>query len=569
MRASKYLFLTLKKTSNDSENIIYELMLRAGMIYKISSGIYSWLPTGLRVLHKIKNIIREEMNNIGAIELSLPIVQPIKLWEKSGRSEQYGFDLFRLFDRRKRSFILGPTHEEVISDLISNFITSYKQLPIILFQIQTKFRDETRPRFGVVRAREFLMKDAYSFHFDQESLKKTYNIMYNVYSRIFTRIGLKFYVVKADTGSMGGNCSHEFQVLSKNGEDNIVFSNKSNFAANLEFAESVKLSLKPNKPKEKMCLIDIKSTSDLINKFNFSIKKIIKTLIVHGSKKSSHSLIALLIRGDHDVNVLKLEKHPLISKPLKFATKKEIETILNIKPEFLGPINISVPIIADYSVALMSDFIIGSNIEGKYYIGVNWVRDIHLPSTYDLRNVSEGDPSPDGKGILQIKRGIEIAHIFQLGTKYSESMKIFVHDKKGINKFITMGCYGIGITRIIAAIIEQSYDEHGIIFPDIIAPFQVAILPVNMNLHFGIKKIVETLYIELKQSGIDVILDDRDERIGVMFADVELIGVPHIIIVGNNNLKINKVEYKFRPDKNKVLIDLNNIVNFLKEKILN
>ncbi|CRK85806.1 Proline--tRNA ligase [Candidatus Providencia siddallii] len=570
MRTSKYLLSTLKETPLNAEAISHKLMLRAGMIYNISSGIYSWLPTGLRVLRKIENIIRKEMEKIGAIELFLPVVQPVDLWRKSGRLELYGSELFRFVDRNNRNFILGPTHEEVISNLIRDLVISYKQLPLNLFQIQTKFRDEVRPRYGVMRSREFIMKDAYSFHIDHESLQKTYNIMYDTYKKIFSRIGLKFYVVKADTGSIGGSISHEFQVIVKNGENSIVFSTESDFVEKIEFTEAVLPSLSYKKPAKKMSIIDtinIKTINDLVKQFNFPIDKIVKTLIVHANENSSNHLIALLIRGDHKLNKIKAEKHPLVTSPLQFATKKEIKDIINADPGFLGPVNISIPIIADRSVIVMNDFISGSNIKGKHYIGINWLRDLPLPEEYDLRDVVDGDMSPDGKGILKIKRGIEIGHIFQLGTKYSEIINVSVQDKKGRNQIITMGCYGIGITRIIAAAIEQNHDDRGIIWSDVIAPFQVAILPIDIYRSYRVRKVAEDLYIKLNRSGIDVILDDRNERVGVMFSDMELIGVPYLIIIGEHNLNKNKVEYRERCSNDKKLIEVDNIIFFLKEKL--
>ncbi|OAT53050.1 proline--tRNA ligase [Providencia heimbachae] len=570
MRTSKYLLSTLKETPADAEVISHKLMLRAGMIRKLASGLYDWLPTGVRVLRKVETIVREEMENAGAIEVSLPVVQPADLWQESGRWEQYGPELLRFVDRGERPFVLGPTHEEVITDLVRTELTSYKQLPLNLFQIQTKFRDEVRPRFGVMRSREFIMKDAYSFHISQESLQETYDAMYEAYSKIFTRIGFDFRAVLADTGSIGGNASHEFQVLAQSGEDDVVFSTDSDFAANIEFAEAVAPTTPRSAPTEEMRLVDTpnaKTIAELVEQFSLPIEKTIKTLIVHAEKDSGHTLVALLIRGDHELNEIKAEKHPLVASPLEFASEEEIRNAINAGPGSLGPINMPLPIVIDRSVAVMSDFGAGANIDGKHYFGINWERDLALPATFDLRNVVEGDVSPDGKGTLQIKRGIEVGHIFQLGTKYSEAMKASVQNEEGHNQVVTMGCYGIGVTRIVAAAIEQSHDERGIIWPDAIAPFQVAILPMNMHKSYRVKEVAEKLYADLKAQGIDVIFDDRKERPGVMFADMELIGVPYTIVIGDRNLDNNQVEYKARRSDDKELVGLDNVVSFLKEKL--
>ncbi|MEQ5184864.1 proline--tRNA ligase [Providencia rettgeri] len=570
MRTSKYLLSTLKETPADAEVISHKLMLRAGMIRKLASGLYDWLPTGVRVLRKVENIVREEMENAGAIEVSLPVVQPADLWQESGRWEQYGPELLRFVDRGERPFVLGPTHEEVITDLVRNEITSYKQLPLNLFQIQTKFRDEVRPRFGVMRSREFIMKDAYSFHTSQESLQETYDAMYQAYSKIFTRIGFDFRAVQADTGSIGGNASHEFQVLAQSGEDDVVFSTESDFAANIEFAEAVAPNVQRAAPSQEMHLVDTpnaKTIAELVEQFNLPIEKTVKTLIVHAEKDSGHTLVALLIRGDHELNEIKAEKHPLVASPLQFASEEEIRKAVNAGPGSLGPVNMPMPIVIDRSVAVMSDFGAGANVDGKHYFGINWERDLPLPEVYDLRNVVAGDPSPDGKGTLLIKRGIEVGHIFQLGTKYSEAMKASVQNEEGHNQIVTMGCYGIGVTRIVAAAIEQSHDERGIVWPDAIAPFHVAILPMNMHKSYRVKEVAEKLYADLKAQGIDVIFDDRKERPGVMFADMELIGVPYTIVIGDRNLDTNQVEYKSRRSDDKQLVGLDNVVSFLKEKL--
>ncbi|VAY02205.1 Proline--tRNA ligase [Arsenophonus endosymbiont of Aleurodicus dispersus] len=570
MRTSQYLLSTLKEIPADADAISHKLMLRAGMIRKLASGLYDWLPTGVRVLRKVENIIREEMNRVGAIEISLPIVQPADIWQESGRWEQYGPELLRFVDRSERPFVLGPTHEEVITDLIRNEVTSYKQLPLNLYQIKTKFRDEVRPRFGVMRSREFIMKDSYSFHTDQNSLQKTYDTMYKAYSTIFNRIGFNFRAVQADTGSIGGNASHEFQVLADSGEDNIVFSTASDYAANIELAEAICIKKELAAPTEDMHLIDTndaKTRADLVDQQNLPLEKTVKTLIVSATKDSGHQFVALLIRGDHKLNKIKAEKHPLVESPMSLATEEEIRVILKVDPSSLGPVNLPIPVIIDHSVAVMSDFSAGANIDHKRYDGINWHRDLPLPDVYDLRNVVEGHASPDGKGIIQIKRGIEVGHIFQLGTKYSKAMKASIKNEDGHNQTVTMGCYGIGITRIVAAAIEQSHDDKGIIWHDAIAPFQVAILPINMYKSYRVKEVAEKLYYDLQANSIDVIFDDRKERPGVMFADIELIGIPHIIVIGDRNLDNNKVEYKQRRYNEKEFIDLAEIVDLLKIKL--
>lgn len=570
MRTTQYLLSTLKETPADAEVISHQLMLRAGMIRKLASGLYTWLPTGLRVLNKVAAIVREEMNNAGAIEISMPVVQPADLWQESGRWEQYGPELLRFVDRGERPFVLGPTHEEVITDLVRHEISSYKQLPINFFQIQTKFRDEVRPRFGVMRSREFLMKDAYSFHLSQESLQETYDAMYQAYSNSFSRMGLIFRPVQADTGSIGGSWSHEFQVLADSGEDDIIFSTDSNYAANMELAEAVAPLEKRAAPTEEMRIVDTpnaKTIAELVEQFNLPIKKTVKTLLVHATKESGHKLVALMIRGDHILNEVKAEKHALVESPLTFATEEEIRAVVGAGAGSLGPVNMSIPVIIDRTVAEMSDFGAGANIDDKHYFGINWERDLPVPDIADLRNVVEGDPSPDGQGTLLIKRGIEVGHIFQLGTKYSEAMKATVQDEDGRNQIMTMGCYGIGITRIVAAAIEQNHDEHGIIWPETIAPFSVVIIPMNMHKSYRVQEAAEKLYKELKAKGIDVLFDDRKERPGIMFADMELIGIPHTVVIGDRNLDNDEFEYKSRKAGEKQMIKINNMVEFLSEQI--
>ncbi|MDX6912126.1 proline--tRNA ligase [Hafnia paralvei] len=570
MRTSQYLLSTLKETPADAEVISHQLMLRAGMIRKLASGLYTWMPTGLRVLKKVENIVREEMNNAGAIEVSMPVVQPADLWQESGRWEQYGPELLRFVDRGERPFVLGPTHEEVITDMVRNEISSYKQLPLNFFQIQTKFRDEVRPRFGVMRSREFVMKDAYSFHTSQESLQETYDKMFAAYSKIFSRMDLDFRPVQADTGSIGGNASHEFQVLAQSGEDDVVFSSESDFAANIELAEAVAPKGERAAPTEELRIVDTpnaKTIAELTEQFNLPIEKTVKTLLVHATKESGHTLVALLVRGDHELNEVKAEKLEMVASPLTFATEAEIRAVVNAGPGSLGPINMAVPVVADRTVAMMSDFGAGANIDGKHYFGINWERDLPLPLVADIRNVVEGDPSPDGKGTLLIKRGIEVGHIFQLGTKYTEALKATVQGEDGRNQLMTMGCYGIGVTRVVAAAIEQNHDERGIIWPDAIAPFQVAILPMNMHKSFRVKDLAESLYNSLRSKGIDVIMDDRKERPGVMFADMELIGVPHTVVIGDRNLDSDEIEYKNRRNGEKQMIKTGEIEDFLLAQI--
>ncbi len=567
MRTSQYLIATLKETPADAEVVSHQLMLRAGLIRKLASGLYTWLPTGIRVLKKVENIVREEMILAGAIEIAMPVVQPAHLWQESGRWEQYGAELLRFVDRGERAFVLSPTHEEVITELMRNEISSYKQLPLNLFQIQTKFRDEVRPRFGIMRAREFLMKDAYSFHITQESLQETYNIMHLTYGKIFSRMDLDFRSVQADTGSIGGSASHEFQVLANSGEDNIVFSTESDFAANIELAEAIAPLYPRAQATQDLRLVDTpdaKTIAALVEQFQVPVEKTVKTLLVHADQKyTDHPLIALLVRGDHQLNLFKAEKLAHVASPLTFATEAEIRATIGAGPGSLGPINMPVPIVVDRTVAVMSDFSAGANRDEQHYFGINWGRDLPLPAVADLRNVVEGDVSPDGKGTLVIKRGIEVGHIFQLGTKYSEIMKASVQGEDGRNQIMIMGCYGIGISRVVAAAIEQHHDDCGIIWPDAIAPFHVAILPVNMHKSFRVAKLAEQLYNSLQAHQIDVMLDDRQERPGVMFADMELIGVPHTLIIGDRHLDNEEVEYKNRRNGEKKLIKIHEVIDFL------
>ncbi|HDR1434836.1 TPA: proline--tRNA ligase [Pasteurella multocida] len=568
MRTSQYLFSTLKETPAEASIVSHQLMLRAGMIRPLASGLYTWLPTGLRVLNKVEKIIREEMDKSGALEVKMAVTQPAELWQESGRWEEYGPELLRFKDRGERDFVIGPTNEEVITDLVRRELSSYKQLPLNLYHIQTKFRDEVRPRFGVMRSREFVMKDAYSFHTTHECLQKTYDVMYETYSNIFNRLGLDFRAVQADTGSIGGSASHEFQVLAQSGEDDVVFSTESDFAANIELAEAVALGER-GAATEELRVVDTpnaKTIAELVEQFNQPIEKTVKTLVVHATEESGHKLVALLVRGDHELNEIKAEKVDIVASPLQFATDEEIRAVVGAGTGSLGPINLPMPIVIDRTVANMDNFSAGANQDGKHYFGINWERDLPMPHIADLRNVVEGDPSPDGKGVLQIKRGIEVGHIFQLGTKYSAAMNATVQGEDGRPQTMIMGCYGIGVTRVIAAAIEQHHDERGIIWPDNIAPFKVAIVPMNMHKSESVQQFAEELYCTLTAQGVEVIFDDRKERPGVMFADMELIGVPHMIVIGEKNLEKGEIEYKYRRSGEKEMIAKDQLLDVLKAK---
>ncbi|ART79786.1 proline--tRNA ligase [Oceanisphaera avium] len=563
MRTSQYLLSTLKETPSDAEVISHQLMLRAGMIRRLASGLYTWLPSGLRVLNKVATIVREEMNRAGAIEMLMPVVQPAELWHETGRWDKFGPELLRIKDRNDRGFVLGPTHEEVITAVVRNEVSSYKQLPLNLYQVQTKFRDEVRPRFGVMRSREFIMKDAYSFHTTQESLAQTYEAMYQAYSRIFERMDLDFRAVLADTGAIGGSASHEFHVLAKSGEDDIAFSSVSDYAANIEMAEALAPKAQAGAPTQELQLVDTpdaKTINELVEQFGLDIKQTVKTLLVHASEGQASPLVALLVRGDHELNEIKAEKLAQVASPLVFASEAEIRQLVGAGPGSLGPVKLNVPVIADRSVAVMSDFAAGANVDDKHFFGINWGRDLAQPEVADLRNVQEGDASPCGQGVLQIKRGIEVGHIFQLGNNYSSKMNATVLNEQGKSTILEMGCYGIGVSRIVAAAIEQNHDERGIIWPAAIAPFQVAIIPMNMHKSQTVADAAEALYAELSAAGIEVLFDDRKERPGVMFADMELLGVPHHIIIGDRSLENGVVEYKTRREGEKSEVALTEIV---------
>ena len=561
MRASRFLFATLRETPNDAEVISHQLMLRAGMIRKLASGLYTWLPMGVRVLNKVAAIVREEMNNAGSLEVLMPVTQPASLWEESGRYIQYGPELLRFKDRHNNDFVLGPTHEEVITDLARNELKSYKQLPANFYQVQTKFRDEIRPRFGVMRSREFIMKDAYSFHADQESLQETYDKMYEAYCKIFTRLGLDFRPVQADTGSIGGSGSHEFHVLASSGEDDIAFSTESDYAANIEMAEAVLVGERAA-PTQELKLVDTpnqKTIADVSAFLGTDPAHSVKALLVQGvaaEEGQDAPVVALFLRGDHELNEIKAEKHPLIAAPLTFATEEQIQA-LGLTAGFVGPqglVEKGLTVIVDRAASVLSDFVAGANEADQHATGVNWERDAQFTEVFDLRNVVEGDPSPDGKGTLQIKRGIEVGHIFQLGQKYSEALGCKVLGKDGKPFTVTMGCYGIGVTRVVASAIEQNFDEKGIIWPEAIAPFEVAIVPMNAHKSPRTMEAAEALYAELTAAGYDVILDDRDERPGVKFSDLEITGIPHRIVIGEKGLDAGTFEYKGRRDAESVNI---------------
>jgi prolyl-tRNA synthetase len=562
MRTTQYLLSTLKETPASAEVISHQLMLRAGLVRNVASGLYTWLPTGLKVLRKVENIVREEMERAGAIEVLMPMVQPADLWEESGRLNDYGPELLRINDRHNRAFVLGPTHEEVITKLIANEINSYKQLPLNVFQIQNKFRDEIRPRFGVMRGREFLMKDAYSFHLGEECLKKTYQKMFDAYCRIFDRLGLDYRPVIADTGSIGGEASHEFHVLADSGEDDIAFSDNSDFAANVEKAEALAPKGERAEPVQDISTVELK-LERLIKTSDIDLKTTVKTLLVLGStvEGEPEKIIALVLRGDHQLNEVKVENLAGVASPLTFATDEQVSAVANCHITSLGPKGLTVDVIVDRSAAHLSDFVCGANVNGQSYTGVNWQRDCGEINIQDIRNIVEGDPSPCGSGNIVIKRGIEVGHIFQLGDKYAQAMNCGVLTENGKNQTLTMGCYGIGVSRIVAAAIEQNHDENGIKWPAAIAPFQVAIVPMNMAKSARVKETAEALYEQLQQAGIEVIFDDRKERPGVMFADHELIGTPILLIVGERNLDEQSVEVKNRITGDKSLMAISDVMS--------
>lgn len=582
MRATQFLIATVKETPTDAVVISHQLMLRAGMIRKLASGLYTWLPLGLRTLRKVEGIVREEMNKANGLEVLMPAVQPAELWQETGRWFQYGGELLRVKDRHGRDFCVGPTHEEVITDLARNELSSYKQLPVTFYQVQTKFRDETRPRFGVMRSREFIMKDAYSFHADQDSLDATYDKMHSAYSSIFNRFGLDFRPVDADTGSIGGAKSHEFHVLAESGEDDIAFSDSSDFAANIELAEALAPTGERSAPSAELANVDTPDTQtieDVCALLNVKAQSVVKTLIVLGTQteaqieaKEAAPLVALVVRGDHELNEIKAEKLSQVAEPLVFASEAQIRDAIGAGTGSLGPIGLTdkgIEVIVDRTAAHCVDFVCGANQDGQHTTGANWERDAALTEVADLRNVVAGDPSPCGQGKIEIKRGIEVGHIFQLGDKYSTALKASVLDQNGKDKTMSMGCYGIGISRVVAAAIEQNNDENGIIWPDAIAPFTLGIVPMGAHKSEAVREKSEALYTELKGLGIDVFFDDRDKKTspGVKFADMELMGLPHRIVISDRGLEAGTIEYKNRSEADKQEIAVADIVDFLKNAI--
>ncbi len=566
MRVSQFFISTLKEAPTEAELISHKLMLRAGLIKRLGSGLYSWMPLGLRILRKIENVVREEMNKSGAIEVLMPAIQPAELWQETGRWDIFGPQMLKIKDRHEHDFCFGPTHEEIITDIARREIKSYRQLPLNFYQIQTKFRDEIRPRFGVMRAREFIMKDAYSFHTDENSLMQTYQHMYETYSRIFTRLGLKFRAVAADTGAIGGSGSHEFHVLAESGEDAIAFCPESEYAANIELAKSLLQEQQRDEPLDvmrKMATPNKKTCMEVANFLGIPLQKTIKTLAV----KANDTLYLLLLRGDHQLNELKVRKIPFLSE-FQMASEADILQETGTVPGYIGPVDLDTCVIADHAVINMGNFVCGANEEGYHLTHVNFDRDLKIPEhVFDIRNVVAGDDSPDGKGKLEICRGIEVGHIFQLRKKYSEIMKASYLDESGHLQYMEMGCYGIGISRIVAAAIEQNHDQHGIIFPAAIAPFQLAIVPIGLQKNSQVKDMANKLYQQFLDAQIEVLLDDRDERPGVMFADMELIGIPHRIVVGERGLKQSIVEYQQRKDQISQTIPINEIFSFIMNKL--
>ena len=568
MKTSNFLIATQKETPADAEVISHQLMLRAGLIRKLAAGLYSWLPLGLRVLRKVEAVVREEMDRAGGQEVSMPVVQPAELWHESGRWEQYGPELLRIHDRHDRDFCLGPTHEEVITELVRNEIKSYKQLPINLYQIQTKVRDEIRPRFGIMRSREFLMKDAYSFHSDQASLEATYDDMHQAYTTIFSRLGLDFRPVIADTGSIGGSGSHEFHVLAQSGEDDIAFSDSSDYAANVEMAEA----LAPAEPRPdaaaeltEVATPGVKTIEDVAEFLALPVTSTVKTLVVEGEEDGQ--LVALVLRGDQQLNAIKAEKLAGVASPLSMAEEASVVKACGAGFGSLGPVGLSLPVIVDRGAAALADFCCGANRDGYHYTGVNWERDTPLARIEDIREVVAGDPSPDGQGKLLIKRGIEVGHIFQLGCKYSEAMNARVLNENGKSIPMIMGCYGIGVSRVVAAAIEQNHDDKGIIWPAAMAPFQLAIIPLNMQKSEAVARCASELYEACLKAGMEVLLDDRNERPGVKFADMELIGIPHRVVIGDRALADSQVEYKARTDEDSRLLPTEQALAFLQEQL--
>jgi prolyl-tRNA synthetase len=565
MRSSRFFISTIKEAPADAELVSHQLMIRAGLVRRLAAGIYTWMPLGMRVLHKVAAIVREEMNRAGAIELAMPVVQPGELWRESGRWSAYGPELLRFKDRHEREFVLQPTSEEVITDLARNELKSYRQLPVHFYQIQVKFRDERRPRFGVMRGREFMMKDGYSFHADHAGLEREYRNMYDTYSRIFTRLGLAFRAVAADPGAIGGTGSHEFQVLADSGEDAIAWCPESDYAANLELAEALAPAAPRALPAEALTRVATPGRTrceDVAALLKLPLERTVKAIAV----MHDDEFVLLLLRGDHNLNEVKTSKVPGLA-PFRFASDAEIERALGCKPGYIGSLGASVRVVADRTVAAMSDFVCGANAEGFHLTGANWGRDAPEPEVADLRDVVEGDPSPDGRGRLRIQRGIEVGHIFQLRTKYSQALKAHFLDEQGTAKPMEMGCYGIGVTRIVAAAIEQNHDARGIVFPRAMAPFKACLVPIGYHKSAAVREAAERLYAELVAAGIEVLLEDRDERPGVLFADMDLIGVPHRLVVSERGLATGQAEYKGRRDAAPVAVPLAGSVHYLKERL--
>jgi prolyl-tRNA synthetase len=567
MRLSQYPVSTLKEVPSEAEVISHQLMLRAGMIRRLAAGLYVWLPIGLRVLRKVEQIVREEMNRAGALELLMPTVQPAELWKESGRWSKYGPELLRFKDRHERDFVYGPTHEEVITDIARRELRSYKQLPVNFYQIQLKFRDEIRPRFGVMRAREFIMKDAYSFHTDAAGLAEGYRLMYEAYTRMFTRMGLLFRAVQADGGSIGGDATQEFHVLADSGEDAIAVSDGDDYAANLETTATLAAAApRPagREPMAKVATPNARTIAELTAQLGVSASQCVKTLVVEGDKDE---VVALVIRGDHELNAVKSQKLPGVANPLRMANAERVRQAMGSEPGFLGPIGFRGKVYVDHAAAHGADFVCGANEKDMHYRGVNWGRDLPEPLSVDIRNAQAGDPSPSGRGTLRIVRGIEVGHIFQLGCLYTEALKASVLDEQGKALTMHMGCYGIGITRIVAAAIEQNHDANGIIWPDALAPFQVVLVPVNYQKSTRVQETADALYRAFNAAGIDVLLDDRDARPGVKFADSELFGIPHRLVIGERTLNAGKLEYRHRRGSESIEIPADDPVAFIKDKL--
>jgi prolyl-tRNA synthetase len=567
MRLSAYPINTLKETPAEAEVLSHQLMLRAGLIRRLAAGLYSWLPMGLRSLQKVERIVREEMNRAGALELVMPVIQPAELWQESGRWSEYGPELLRIKDRHERDFVAGPTHEEVITDIARRELKSYRQLPVNFYQIQTKFRDEVRPRFGVMRAREFIMKDAYSFHLDTASLQDGYRAMYDAYTRIFTRTGLTFRAVRADSGAIGGDVSQEFHVLAASGEDAIVFSDADDYAANLEAAAAPAPSEPRPAPQEVLRNVStpgIKTVADLAAFLDVAPARCVKTLIVDGN---ADEVVALVLRGDHELNAVKAQKLPGVASPLRMSSAERVLKATGTQPGYVGLVGLKCRLYADHSALNLADFVCGANAKDQHLMGVNWERDVTGALAADLRKVVEGDASPSGKGHLKIARGIEVGHIFQLGDKYSRPMKAAVLDEDGKEVTLLMGCYGIGVTRIVAAAIEQNHDERGIIWPEPIAPFQVVLVPINLQKSARVREVSDRLYAELTGEGIEVLYDDRDARPGVKFADAELVGIPHRVVVGERGLEAGKLEYRQRRDAASTEVPAAELLAFLRQRL--